>query len=364
MTAILPHVLRADADQNTLAFSARKSNAQEQEQEQEEEEEREERDESTDSEGPARPAFATANTVPCNPFGLVFLRPIRVGEKFPVPRFNKSALLQYTALSEKAWLYLFGKTRDEINAKLLSPSMVQNSNPGRIPNRVKLTAHRQSSGDAEEPMLFDLTRKGYKLPDPVVDEGSDQGMSSDNEPGDQNSDDGDVDSKLSQLWRQFLVDLTAKAPNPKSANSPSYCRLNAEERLVVDDEVHKNQKLSDYWVDCQWKVATENEWILTFDRLWPKKDKVLIGTVQNYKSATYYLQWTALTSNSDIQTVTAMREEIRKRFNSLFWLPHAQTDRIWHTKFMSGFKRSNGVDESKPAPRILINWKAKDQPTW
>ena len=369
MTAILPHVSSTDAHQHILAFHPRTSNAREQVEEGEGEEgEREEGSESTDSEdsrSPARPAFATANTIPCNPYGLVFLRPIRVGEGFPVPRFNKSALLQYMALSEKGWLYLFGMARADINNKLLKPSMIQNPNPRRIPNRVKLTAHRESLRDGEEPMLFDLTRKGYKLPDPVVDEGSDQDMGSD-EPGDQNSDDGDgdVDSKLSKLWRQFLVDLTAKAPNPKSADSPSYCKLNPEERLMVDDEVHKNKKLSDYWVDCQWKVATENEWILIFDRLWPNKDRILTGAVQNYKSATYYLQWTTLTSNSDVQTVSAMREEIRERFNSLFWLPHAQTDRIWHTKFMPGFKRSNGVDESKPAPRVLINWRARDRPTW
>jgi hypothetical protein len=371
MTAILPHVRREDADQITFAFPPRKSNVQEQEEEVEGEGEGEgeEGSESTDSEGsrnPPRPAFATANTIPCNPYGLVFLRPIRVGDGVPVPRFSKTNLLQFMALSEKAWLYLFGMERNAINAKLLSPSMVQNANSGRIPNRVKVTAHRQKLDDADEPMLFDLARKGYKLPDPVVDEGSDQEMGSDNEPGDQNSDDGDgdVDSKLSKLWRQFLVDLTAKAPNPKSANSPSYCKLTAEERLIVDDEVHKNIKLSDYWVDCQWKVATESEWTLIFDRLWPNKDRILTGAVQNYKSATYYLQWTTLTSDSDIQTVSAMREEIRKRFNSLFWLPHAQTDRIWHTKFMPGFKRSNGVDESKPAPRILINWKANERPTW
>lgn len=366
MTAILPHVRRADADQNTLAFSPRTSNAQGQVEEGEGEgEEGMESTDSEDSRGPARLSFATADTLPCNPFGLVFIRPIRVGEGFPVPRFNKSKLLQYSALSDKAWLYLFGVSRDEIADKLLIPSMVRNSNPGRIPNRVKFTAHRQGLGDAPEPTLFALTHKGYKLPDPVVDEGSDQD-GSDNEAGGRNSDDGDgdVDSKLSKLWRQFLVDLTAKAPNPKSANSPSYCRLNAEERSMVDDEVHKNKKLSDYWVDCQWKVATESEWTLIFDRLWPNKDKVLTGTVQNYKSATYYLHWTTLTTSSDILTVSAMREEIRKRFNSLFWLPHAQTDRIWHTKFIPGFKRSNGVDESKPAPRILINPKAKDIPTW
>ena len=188
-------------------------------------------------------------------------------------------------------------------------------------------------------------------------------VGSDEEPGNRDSDD-DVDSKLSRLWRQFLVDLTAKAPNPKNADSPSYCKLNAEERSKVDDKVYRNKKLSDYWVDCQWKVATEQDWTLNFNRLWPDKNHIIHENAQNYRSATYYLQWTELTSSSDQDTVSAMREEIRGRFDLLYWLPHAQTDRIWHTKFLKGFTRSNDVDTSKPAPRVLINWAATGAPTW
>lgn len=156
-------------------------------------------------------------------------------------------------------------------------------------------------------MLFDLTHRGYKLPEPIVDEGSDQDMGSNNEIQIQDSDDDeDIDSKLSKLWRQFLVDLTAKAPNPKNASSPLYCKLGAEEHLMVNNDTHKNSKLSDYWADCQWKIATKSEWTLIFDHLQPPKNKVLNGSVQNYNSTAYYLEWTALTSNSDIQTVTAM----------------------------------------------------------
>lgn len=362
MTAILPHVKPEDALDSTMAFPARRSNSREDGEEGFEvpEDDGNESSDSEDARIPARAVTARAETIPCNPYGLVFLRSILVGEKIPVPRFKKSALLRYKALSDNAWRYYFGKPRDEINDEFFITSVVRTANPARIRNKVTRTANRQNSEAAEEAILFDLTSKGYKLPDAVVDEGSDQEISSNGDP----DNDENVDSKLSKLWRQFLVDLTAKAPNPKNANSPSYCKLTPEQRLTVDDNVHKNKKLSDYWVDCQWKVATESEWTLIFNRLWPDKGSVLFGSVQNYPSTTYYIDWTGLTSESDHQTVSAMREEIKGMFDSLFWLPHAQTDRIWHTKYMPGFMRSNGVDKSKPAPRILINWKATDGPTW
>lgn len=362
MTAILPHAERADADRYTLAFPPRRSNAPEAV-----EEEELEGGESTDSENsgiPARAVAATANTVPCNPYGLVFLRSIRLGDRYPVPRFERSKFLQHVALSDKAWLYIFGMPRAEIKDSFLKLSTIRNANPARISNRVS-TAPRQNLDNAEEPMLFDLTRKGYKLPEPVVDEGSDQDDGSDNELANHDfHEDDTVDSVISDIWRQFFVDLTATAPNPKDAGSPSYCKLNPHERSLVDEHAHKNNKLSDHWLDCQWKIATESEWALGFGRLWPKKGFVLYGRAQNYKHSTYYARWTTLTSNSDDKTICAIRGEIRKKFDSLFWVPHAQSDRIWHTKYVKGFRRSNGVEETKPAPRILINPRARDRPMW
>jgi hypothetical protein len=367
MTAILPHVNRNEASEFTLAFQPRRSNVRE-EGEEEEEEDEEDGSESSDSEGPRNPVrtvTARAETIPCNPYGLVFLRSISAGD-VPVPRFKRSALFQYMALTEKAWRFFFGKDRGEINEQFLSPLVVNTANPARMPNKVKRTAKRQKLDDSEA-ILFDLASKGYNIPDPVVDEGSDQEMGSDTEPrnqGPQADVDDNIDSKLSKLWRQFLVDLTVKSPNPRNANAPSYCKLTPEQRLTVDDTVYKNKKLSDYWFDCQWKIATEQNWTLNFNRLWPDKGKVHFGFVQNFPSATYYVHWTRLTSESEQGTVTAMRKELRVMFDLFFWMPDAQSDRIWITKAIPGYMRSSGVDESKPAPRILINWRAKDRPTW
>ena len=162
--------------------------------------------ESTNSEGSmttVHTATATAKTLPCNPYGLVFLRTIRVGAKHPVPRFERSNLLQFRALSEKAWRYFFGVAREDVYNQLLSSSVAKKVNPRRISNKVKRTPYRLKRSDAEDPKLFDLTCQGYRLPDPVVDEGSDQGMGSEHDPGNHDSDD-DLNSKLSMLWRQLL----------------------------------------------------------------------------------------------------------------------------------------------------------------
>ena len=88
-------------------------------------------------------------------------------------------------LSNRTWQYIFVVSRAQIKDHLLNISMVKYVNPEHIPNRVKCTACCQNLDDAEEAMLFNLTSKGYKLTEPVVDEGSNQGIGSDSDPGNQ-----------------------------------------------------------------------------------------------------------------------------------------------------------------------------------
>jgi hypothetical protein len=356
MVGILPHVERDGADPNTLAFPARTSH-----------EEEEDESESTDSDSSVVPRHrfkATANTLPYNPYGLVFLRAIRVGAKYPVPRFQHSSLFQYIVFSTKAFRFFFGKNNiDELKEDLIRKTIVQRHNPSRISNK-RRTAPRQI--EEGERALFKLSRKGFKLPAPVVDEGSDIDVDSGNEPDGGDSRE-DIDSKLSKIWRQFLVDLAAKAPNRKGATFDSYCRLDADQRSMIDDKVHQNSKLSDYWVDCQWKFSTKSEWDVSFNRLWPQKGTILYGNAQNYPTTTYYVQWVTLTNDSDLPTVNAMRSALKKKFDTLYWMPHAQTDRIWHTKYLKGFRRFDAYEEFQAAPRILINPKVDTStggPTW
>ena len=85
-----------------------------------------------------------------------------------------------------------------------------------------------------------------------------------------------------------LLILLPQHPTQKTP-APSYCKLNAHECSLVDEQVHKNRKLSNHWVNCQWKVTTESEWTYTFDCLWPKKGSALYKKAENYKNSTYLL---------------------------------------------------------------------------
>jgi hypothetical protein len=200
---------------------------------------------------------------------------------------------------------------------------------------------------------FNLSRRGYRLPSPAHDAGSDASQDS----HDSEDENGDIDIQLTKVWRQFLLDVTSKSPNKRHAYEGSYCILTKDQRLGVNEATYKNQRLSDYFVDCQWKVPEETEWDLVFNRLFPPKNgKPLAGKVQNYETTTYYPEWAKLKERADENTFNRMRRALRMKFDCLYWMPFAQTDRIWGTKPDIKFSKSSGIDRKAAAPQIFVRF--------
>ena len=171
-------------------------------------------------------------------------------------------------------------------------------------------------------------------------------------------DEGDIDAQLTNLWRQFLLDITAKAPNKMHANDNLYCVLTLEQCQKVNEDTYKNKKLSNYFLDCQWKIADNGEWDAIFNRFFPlppsQDGKQLAGKIQNYTSTWFYPAWTALRNKADEETVTCMHQVLKKKFHRLFWMPFAQSDQIWKTKYDSRFSKSSRVDPKTAAPLIIL----------
>ncbi|TFK59274.1 hypothetical protein BDN72DRAFT_746915, partial [Pluteus cervinus] len=135
------------------------------------------------------------------------------------------------------------------------------------------------------------------------------------------------------VWRQFLFDVINKVSNKRSASAPSYCRLSQADRTSVTENTYQDRRLSNIFFDCQWRYAEGKEWSNNFDRLWPKKDAQLRGKVQNYLQMNYYTMWSRLKELAKTEErVEQLRKQIKKRYNKLYWMPLAASDRIWVTR--------------------------------
>lgn len=131
MAAILPHVSRAGANRDILAYGTPT------------------KDDDIDSQASTQSdedlplptkARHDATMLPAFPYGLVFLRNIRVGPDYPVPRLKNEGL----SIKEKAFKYLFGVNPEGVEHEFFRIALVRPSHDHRVPNRLRMA--RRSLG--------------------------------------------------------------------------------------------------------------------------------------------------------------------------------------------------------------------------
>lgn len=338
MRATLPLTEASGADPGLLPYPASTA---------EEEEEEESGEEGEDSPGP----------VPYIPYGVIFLRRIMIHGA--ILRMRKGGPF----LNVAAFHFFFNGTIDDIKHKYRKLGIIpreQLALPRNNTNRSTRTATYISTSDEPEELLFNLEAAGHRLPPPPVDSGSDV---SDTEAADgAEATFGSIDASISQMWRQFLIDLSLKAPTPRGANKPSYLKLSKAERMDVNDSLYKNKCLSDMWNACQWKVGSKDDWDRTFNHLFPPRGHQTAGNVQNYTQCQYYTKWKEICEYTEAPTVNAIRRALRAKMDEFYWMPHACQDKLWVTTQVSskGFRRLP-PGSTGPAPQIIVR---RREPRW
>jgi hypothetical protein len=292
---------------------------------------------------------------PYNPYGAIFIRRLMAKTSINVPRLRRGGPF----ISPAAFEYWFKASEPEIHHKYFSVGILpreQPINPDRPSTRAKCTPTYITRSGTPEPVIFHLAEEGYRLPTPEIDDGSDnEGFAADETLGS-----GDINKETTRIWRQFLADVVNKAPNPKKAGLPSYCKLPQSQRNSVKESFFKSRNLSDEWNACQWRVAGKREWNRAFDNMFPPLGHQTHGRAQTYRHCQYYLIWKEICALGQQESVEAMRGSLRKRLFSLAWIPDAAQDKMWPTAAMGNRFERYPPNSKGPAPRILL----QKRPTW
>lgn len=287
--------------------------------------------------------------VPANPHGLVFFHSLHVGEECSVPRLDPTPRI----LSDKAFQFFFKASKSRFGELHLRITRDQEPRPTtRSNNRTRRTRPYVHTGDAPPPRLFNVEERGVCLPAPSPrDVGSD--IESDESEKELREVREGADAALTGLWLQFIQDVAQKVSNRKGTSQERYCKLSAETRSAANEKLYKNLILSDFFNDCQWKEATEVEWVAAFEHLFPLVNKLTAVTVQNYGTRYYHI-WEEIKKRAGNEdAIKRLRQALKARFDLLSWFPCAQADRIWATRCNpSRFKKF--VNHGKPAPWILV----------
>jgi hypothetical protein len=289
--------------------------------------------------------------VPHAPCGLIFLREVILPPTSTVPRMRIGRSVKDTTFK----FFLGGKLQDIQSQVLPTNILTKKDIPATRVSTRKAKTPTYYNFDGQDDPIFQLSEAGYELPNPSVDVGSD--LEVEEQVHDDNQ---DIDGKLTQMWYQFLLDIIAKAPNPRGATNPSYCITPTADRLKIRDAFFQNRKLSDVWRACQYKVADQKLWTTAFGHLWPAKGHVTGLAVQNYRTCTYYVSWKQLLAEVDDATAKAIRAQMKKKFDELYWIPAASSDKVWNTKRAKGFAiLPDGW--STAAPQLLV---LNQSPEW
>lgn len=211
-----------------------------------------------------------------------------------------------------------------------------------------------------EPDLFALGARGLVLPPPTVDNGSDI-EDWDSPPPEEPA--TTIDSFLSQLWRQFIIDITGKSPNQRGVGKRSYLRLNGPNAQELKENLYQNLAFSQIFRKVAYRAGNRNDWERAFKWLFPQRGFRASGAIQNYLQCPYFKQWIKFLEerkNSD-ELVTSTRHVLWRRLRGLKWIPDAQQDKIWPTKVVNGFTHwpTPTGDKLSPAVHVLLKEHAR-----
>ncbi|KAG1853674.1 hypothetical protein F4604DRAFT_1591413 [Suillus subluteus] len=242
-------------------------------------------------------------------------------------------------------------------------------NPERTQNRKRKT---RDVDDVREPdrqrLRLDTEVRGIRYKPAVRLAGRDVDLhvlNGDGEPdldGAWNDERGELtdSQRIAKIYEQFFLDIIQEAPNTKSAQDGSYLSIPACMRNeLARPELLQTADLP--FTKAQYRVCTEKQWKMHFDRFFPEKfDNV---KRQNFGKCTYYIQYVAFAVATSTKSLARTRRALRVEFDKLAWVPYTGTDRMWSTGKVTGSEWKvlpRGGDGKGPA--IGINPRRQREP--
>ncbi|RDB30189.1 hypothetical protein Hypma_012378, partial [Hypsizygus marmoreus] len=139
---------------------------------------------------------------------------------------------------------------------------------------------------------------------------------------------------LALILKHFPHDVFSCSANRKDRRKTAYVLLSYEDIAEVTIHKFKTLDLSDIFTRVQARLCNAETWDMLFDRYFPPRGTppIVKGEKQNFPYTYYYPRWIDLMNRVETERAAKLiRDEVRKKFNALHWVPFAGSDRMWTT---------------------------------
>lgn len=158
---------------------------------------------------------------------------------------------------------------------------------------------------------------------------------------------------LHHIYYQFLHDMLAKVPAPRSQPLP-YLIFTTGQRENIRPAIFQQPILP--FTDVIYQVPSQKTWRDNFLRFFPARDHSPNRTPAHFPQCLYYQAWLDVIFKLTDPQVNVARFMIECRFNELHWVAHCENSSMWNTAIglpSTRWRHFSGTVQN--APHILIN---------
>ena len=168
----------------------------------------------------------------------------------------------------------------------------------------------------------------------------------------------DLNTAVNQCWQTFLRDLMTVVPSGSSGmDGGRYCLLDEEQIAAVTEALYQQCELPFRRVIL--KRVDGNAWHNIFDRFFPtsRQAEKFPAHRQHWLSCPYWTQWQTILDGIPVHdNQEQIRGKLRTQFDTLVWVAHCESDRIWRVATsVRGSVVRLPTEEPLPAPHIAVN---------
>lgn len=159
-------------------------------------------------------------------------------------------------------------------------------------------------------------------------------------------------NRVQLILEQMFYDILHESPNRRSHSEGPWTNIPLalrEQQATEDLYLH----LEFPFDAVQYIVCTQEQWLKHFDHFFPLT--VPTQPLQNFRKCRYFSSYLSLIQELRPRRLSRVRAELRTKFNSLAWVPHTESDRMWCTRKMASGRWRSLPDGDMKGPKIAIN---------